>query len=543
MSMRVNRAALALLLTAGVLGAAGIAAPASAAAAKKPALPIAPAEIDRTVAKAMRTFDVPGIAVGIVKDGALVYAKGYGVRTQGQSATIDADTGFGIGSNTKAFTTAALAILVDEGKLAWDDKVIDILPDFRMSDPWVTREFTVRDMLTHRSGLGLGAGDLMFAPKTDFTRQEIVRAIRHLKPVSSFRSEFAYDNLLYAIAGEIVAVKSGQSWEDFVAARIFAPLGMRGCASAPSRADAATMATPHVAVDGKLQTVPLLDIAAVAPAGSIVCSVNGMARWMETQLAHGVIPPGVGAAPGARLFSADRSREMWTAQTPLPVSGKRAELTRTHLSAYALGWGVEDFDGYLRVSHNGGLPGMVTHVSLIPELNLGVVVLTNQQEGAAMTAIALQILEAYTGAPKRDWVGFAQTAVSARLAAIKAADAERAPPPATISLDAAALARYAGTWVDAWRGEATIEQTADGLTLTFSRTDGLTGPMLPVGHGLFIVRWKDRTIDADAYVRFAEDLSGKLTGFTMAAVSGTTDFSYDFHDLDFKRKPEAPAAH
>src|ERR1700733_8641828 len=204
-------------------------------AASPSAPPISPAAIDATVARAMRAFQVPGMAVGIVKDGKLLYAKGYGVREVGKPGRVDADTLFQIGSNTKAFTAAALAILVDEGKIHWDDRVIDYLPQFRMYDPYVTREFTIRDLLTHRSGLGLGAGDLMFWPTTDFSRAEVMRGLRYLKPASGFRSEYAYDNLLYMVAGQIIPAVTGKSWEDFITERIFGPLQMRPCAASYGR--------------------------------------------------------------------------------------------------------------------------------------------------------------------------------------------------------------------------------------------------------------------------------------------------------------------
>ncbi|MBS0393352.1 MAG: serine hydrolase [Proteobacteria bacterium] len=496
--------------------------------------PISAAEVDAVVSRTMREFSVPGIAVGIVKDGRLVYARGQGVRRVGDAARVDADTVFAIGSNTKAFTAAVLATLVDEGKIHWDDRVIDYLPDFRLWDPYVTREFTIRDLLTHRSGLGLGAGDLLFVPKTDFSRRDVIRALRYLKPVSSFRSEFAYDNLLYMVAGELAAAASGSSWEDLVSARILGPLAMTGCAVSSERlSDHRNVASPHILSNGAPSPVPLLDLPVVGPAGSIQCNVTGMARWVEAQLGQGV------AADGRRIFSESQSEEMWSAQTVLHPAGKRAALTRTHFAAYGLGWGLEDFNGYKRVSHNGGLPGMVTHVSLIPELHLGVIVLTNQQEGAALAAISLQILDAYTGAPKRDWVALNAAAKAGRESAIRAADAARAPAAGTAA--PLALEAYVGSYEDAWRGGATVRRDGERLVLSFSHTDGLTGPMESVGPDLFIVRWNDRTLDADAYVRFSVDFSGKVSGFTMKAVSALTDFSFDFQDLDFRRVAAAPS--
>lgn len=500
-----------------------------------PATPIGGPAIDRVVARTMAEYSVPGIAVGIVKDGKLVFAKGYGVRELGQPAKVDPDTIFAIGSNTKAFTTAALAMLVDSGKLRWDDRVIDYLPDFRMWDPYVTREFTIRDLVTHRSGLGLGAGDLLFVTPTDFTRHDIVRALRHLKPVSSFRSEFAYDNLLYVVAGEVVAAASGQSWDDFVTARILKPLHMDACAVATGRlADRSNVAAPHVLVEGRLTQIPPLEIPAVGPAGSIQCNITGMARWVAVQLGRGKAPD------GSALFSEAQSEEMWSVQTPLRAGGRNAELTRTHFAGYGLGWGLNDFHGYKRVSHNGGLPGMVTHVGMIPELKLGVVVLTNQQEGFALSSVALQILDAYTGAPKRDWVALTREAKAAQEQRMREADAKRAPPESAAAAGAAAteLAVYVGVYADAWRGDATIARAGDGLQLTFSHTDSLSGPLQPRGNNLFVVRWNDRSLNADAYVRFTQDFAGKVTGFTMQAVSESTDFSFDFQDLDFKRKTD-----
>jgi CubicO group peptidase (beta-lactamase class C family) len=361
-------------------------------------LPISPARLDRTVTHAMQAFAVPGMAVGIVKDGRLVLAKGYGVREYGKPERVDADTVFQIGSNTKAFTAAALAIMVDEGKIAWDDRVIDYLPDFRLHDPYVTREITVRDLLSHRSGLGAGAGDLMFYPATDFTRAEIIQGLRYLKPVSSFRAKYDYDNVLYIVAGEIIPAVTGQKWEDFVETRIFAPLQMHSCAANYGRIrDQSNVASPHVLVAGKPAPIDVEDLRTIGPAGTINCSLNGMAKWLQTQLAGGSAPD------GSQLFSAQRAAEMWSATTIKPLDPQLAALSRTSFSGYGLGWDVDDTFGRKRVRHTGGVPGSVTLVSMIPELKLGVLVFTNQESGESMQAVANQILDAYLGVPLRDW--------------------------------------------------------------------------------------------------------------------------------------------
>jgi len=488
-------------------------------------------DLDQLVSRAMDTFSVPGIAVGIVKEDHLVYAKGHGVRELGKSHPVDADTLFAIASNTKAFTAAALAMLVDEETIAWDDRVVDFLPQFQLADPWVTREFTIRDLLTHRSGLGLGAGDLMFFPTTDFTREEIISRLRFLKPVTSFRSTFAYDNLLYMVAGEIIPAVTEMSWEDYVESKILSPLDMEPCAVLRSRIEETdNIASPHSIVEGTLQFVEPEDAQTVAAAGSIWCNIRGMATWVQLQLAAGKMTNGV------PLFSEDQHREMWSPQTILPVSEKAYEMNRTHFAAYGLGWGLSDFDGYKRVSHTGGAVGMVTFVTLLPELDLGVVVLTNQLSAAAMRAIAFQILKAYTGAEKRDWIADFEEQQKEKeekaASAVSEAMANRSTSGGGPSLP---LSSYAGTYSDAWRGEATIREKEGRLMLKFDRTDGLEGEMEHFQHDTFIVRWNDRSLDADAYVKFQLDFDGKIENMTMKAVSSMTDFSFDFHDLFFHK--------
>jgi CubicO group peptidase (beta-lactamase class C family) len=503
----------------------------AASLASQPAMPISPATIDATVTRAMKAFQVPGMAVGIVKDGKLIYAKGYGVRELGKPAQVDADTLFQIGSNTKAFTAAALALLIDEGKIHWDDKVIDYLPQFRMHDPYVTREFTIRDLLTHRSGLGLGAGDLMFFPSTDLSRDEIIHGLRYLKPVSGFRSKFDYDNLLYMVAGQIIPAVTGKSWEDFVTERILEPLQMRPCAASYGRIrDHGDVAAPHVVIEGTLKAIPVLEMEVVGPAGTINCSINGMSKWIETQLAAGKSPT------GQQLFSAERSEEMWSMNTIIPVSPLLSTMYRTHFNGYALGWGVQDVLGYKKVAHTGGVLGSVTWVAMIPELQLGVLVFTNQESGIAMEAVGDQILDAYLKAPHRDWVeiGTAYNAKhdsAAKTVEDAAAKIESAAGQPSLALDA-----YVGTYRDPWRGDATVRRENGKLILKVSRTNSLEGSLTPFSGNIFIVHWNDRSLNADAYVRFDQDYDAKITEMTMRAVSPATDFSFDFQDLHFTRQ-------
>jgi CubicO group peptidase (beta-lactamase class C family) len=336
--------------------------------------PAALGDLDDYIPHAMQTFEVPGVGVAVVKDSELVFAKGYGVRKLGETTSVDSHTLFGIGSNTKAFTTASLGILVDEGKLSWDDRVVDRLPGFQMYDPYVTHEMTIRDLLTHRSGLGLGAGDLLFFPPSSYTRDDIIAKLRYIKPESSFRSKYAYDNLLYMVAGQIIPAVTGKQWQDFIKERIFAPVGMidSNTSVADFRPDA-DVAAPHSKVEGKLQPIPPAQIDNVAPAGAINSSASDMAKWMIVQLGGGQLPGG-----DKRLFSQRVATEMWSAQTILPVGAPPPALAalKTNFAAYGLGWPLLEYRGYKLVGHSGGLPGYVSRVMMIPDLKLGVVVLT-----------------------------------------------------------------------------------------------------------------------------------------------------------------------
>src|SRR5262247_2192891 len=405
----------------------------------------APPDLDAYVARALKEFEVPGLAIAIVKDGKVVIAKGYGVRKLGESAPVDEQTLFGIASNTKAFTAAALAILVDEGKISWDDPVTKHLPGFQMYDPYVAREMTVRDLLTHRSGLGLGAGALMFFPPTTFTREEIVARLRYIKPATSFRSKYAYDNVLYLVAGQVVAAASGKSWDDFIKERIFAPLGMAASnTSVKDLRPGGNFVSPHQKVEGRLQPVPYMNLDNTAPAGAINSNVAEMAKWVIAQLDEGAIHSGQNV--NRRLFSQRQSREMWSAQTPIAVGAPPPPLSalRANFSAYGLGWGLSDYRGHKVVSHSGGLAGMVSRVRMIPDLKLGIVALTNQEAGGAMEAISYHIIDHYLNAPAIDWVSAFHTAAEQRVAQAKEVEKNQSSARDADSKLSLPLAKYAG---------------------------------------------------------------------------------------------------
>ncbi len=491
-------------------------------------------EIDKLVGKSMSVFQVPGIALAIIKDGRMVYARGYGVRSLNSQKPVDANTLFGIASNSKAFTTAALAIIVDAGKIDWDDRVIDYIPEFRMYSAYVTQDFTIRDLLTHRSGMGLGAGDLMLFPdSSDFTLNELIHTIRFFKQTSPFRSKFDYDNRLYIVAGEIVHRVSGMAWEEFVEKKIMQPLGMnRSAASYDRLGDKSNVIDAHAALDGKIKVIRRHKMRpGENAAGGIYSSINDLSKWALTQLNGGKY----GRDLDKRLFSTKAQREMWSAQTILPV-GKNSY--RTHFSAYGLGWFLSDVNGYKQVRHTGGLEGMVTEVTLLPELHLGIIVLTNQESGAAFKAISNTIKDGYMGMKKIDWVSKLKKQVEKRKKKAEIftkkiwstidslIQAKRAP----LDIDI-----YAGNFKDNWLGNVQISQKKGRLWFQSVRSPKLSGEMFFYKGNTFVVKWRERSMHADAFVLFNLDREGKAIEFTMKAVSPLTDFSYDFRDLNFKR--------
>ena len=482
--------------------------------------------VDRVVERARKEFEVPGIAVAIIKDGNVVLAKGYGVRKLGEPAPVTPHSLFRIASNTKAFTAAALAMLVDEGKLRWDDAVIEHTPGFQMYDPYVTRELTVRDLLVHRSGLGLGAGDLMFFPPSDLSRQEIIRRLRFVKPATSFRSRYAYDNLLYLVAGQLIPAITGKSWDDFVKERIFIPLGMTSTnASTAALKAASDVAIPHSKADGKLEPLPHEDVDNNAPAGAINSCVADLAKWVTVQLNRGDMG-------SSRLFSEAQSKEMWSPQTIIPIGASAAlGALAPNFNAYGLGWMLNDYRGKKIVSHTGGLSGYVSRVTMVPDLKLGVVVLTNQEATGAFQAVTYTILDRYLGAPETDWVApFLAQEKQGETGAGETVKQAAAKRNAT-SRPSLPLAGYAGRYRDAWYGDVAIEEHGGKLTISFTHTRQLMGDLEHWQYDTFVARWRDRTLDADAYVTFSLKADGSIDEVKMAPVSLLTDFSFDFQDL------------
>jgi CubicO group peptidase (beta-lactamase class C family) len=489
-----------------------------------------PPGIDAYVEKVMSTFQVPGVAVTIVKDGKVVLAKGYGVKKLGAADKVDGQTLFAIASNSKVFTATALGLLVEEGKVEWDAPVIRYLPWFRLSDPYVTKELTIRDLLVHRSGLGLGAGDLLWWPPSTYNREEIARRLQHIPLETSFRSAYAYDNVLYLVAGLVIEKVSGKSWEDFITRRILEPVGMSG--SEPGHSDiekAANAATPHAEVEGKVRPVAPFTSDNTNPAGGVVTNARDIAKWMQVNLDSGRI------SQDRRLYHPSLTSELQAVVTPLRAGPAPAALAPlgANFRGYGLGLFLSDYRGLKFVTHTGGLPGFVSKVTLIPEKRLGVAILTNQESGEAFMVLTHHILDHYLGAKDTDWLkAFAQMrdAQKQQIAeAEKKTEADRAKAGPSLSLET-----YAGTYRDAWYGDVVIEVKDGKGTIRFAHTPSLVGDFEHWQYDTFVTKWHDRELRADAFVTFSLEPDGSIRDVRMKAMSPATDFSFDFQDLLLK---------
>ena len=484
------------------------------------------ARLDSFIAAVQKDWPVPGLAVVIVKDGETVLAKGYGVRELNGPEPVDENTLFAIASNTKAFTSAALAMLVEEGKLSWDDRVQDHLPYFQLYDSYVSAEMRIRDILSHRSGLGTYSGDLLWYG-TGYSAEEVVRRTRFVPQAGPFRASYGYSNLMFLAAGEVVAAVSGMSWQDFVEEKIIRPLGMdRTVTSTLDLSGMENVATPHKNRTDGVFPIEWYNWDAMAAAGGIISSVSDMSKWMNIRLNHGHFD-------GLRLFSEASSWEMWTVHTPLAVSsGARQAQPTTHLRGYGLGWSLNDYQGRLIASHGGGYDGMFSRVVLVPEEKLGIAVLTNSMTSIS-TAIANTILDVYLGAEERDWSGpmleswqGGRERFEGRQNSFLEAKVEGSHP--SLEMEA-----YTGAFGGDLYGDVTVSLENGGLVLRLLPNPDLVADLTHLNHDTFLIEWRKT---------FAWFGIGAAT-FILDPYGNPNEIKMDvpnedlwFHELELKRK-------
>jgi CubicO group peptidase (beta-lactamase class C family) len=475
---RFARASTFLLLLAACRGQGGTEAPNAgtlcAEAQAEHADPLA--GLDGRVERIMKAHDVPGLSIAVVKDGKVVTMRGYGVREAGKPDPVDGDTAFAIASLTKAFTATAVGLLVDEGKIDWDDRVVEHIPDLVLWDDFTTKQIQVYDLLAHNSGLDTWAGDLAWiGSKID--NATLLSRLRHVPPSAGFRERYGYSNLMFVVAGELIRRKTEKTWDVFVRERLLDPLGMsRTTTSVKALPSQENVATPHMGEGAEQFTIPYLDVDNAGAAGALNSSARDMARWMALQLADG-------KHEGKQLVPAEVVAELRVPHTPVPLPEEDSYSPPRHFIAYGMGWFLADYRGRLLVGHGGGLPGMRSRVVLVPEESLGIVVLTNSETSAAFY-LATELVDAYLGAPHRDYSALAR----ARKAEKAKEEIEPAAKPEATSLP---TSKYAGSYENALLGTTEVREKGGALELEVSDHGGLDCPLLHADKDTFTCKWSD----------------------------------------------------
>ena len=494
-------------------------------------------DLDAMFDQTFERYALPGLAVGVIVDGEVAYVRTAGELRAGEGEKITPETLFKIASNSKAMTTALLARLVDAGKLRWDDPVTKHLPNFRMHDPWVTREIQVRDLLIHNSGLGEGAGDLMLWPEPNaYTRADILAGLAHLKPTHSFRSHYSYDNLLYVVAGEVAAAAGGGSYEALMQREVFAPLGLSRCRVGEFRLEeVGNVAQPHmrdgdgnrvIRADGDL--VPAITSAA---AGGIRCSLADMLAWAKVWLDPGYTPSG----SQVPWLSAEQRAMLWTPHMPMPLSPRQRVWDAGHFLAYGFGWRLSDVDGEFRVAHTGTLAGMYSLLTLLPERRIAHVLLINGDGSDARTVLGQALVKHFTAPQQHRDVAYYADALAA----------ERAQPEVAKVVDTsgrlpatpASMRDVLGVWRDPWFGEARVCAEGDRVVFRAAKSPRLQGGVFRVGERL-LVDWDDASVDAEPWLDLLPAEAGSVARLRLSHVDPAADFSYDYADLAFVRGGE-----
>ncbi len=481
--------------------------------------------LDAYFAEALIEWNVPGMAVAIVQDGQVIFEKGYGLKDVNTAEAVDANTLFAVASNTKSMTAAALAILVDEKKIGWDDKVQKYLPWFELYDPYVSDNLTIRDLLCHRSGLATFSGDLIWYG-SDHSREEVLRRARHLEPKYGFREHYGYQNIMFLAAGEIIPVVTGQSWEDFVSERILTPLKMDNTLYSIKQFKAETnLAAPHNEVNGNNVAIEWVNWDNIAPAGAMISSVHDWSKWIEVQLGKGVYQ-------GDTLWSSAQSHEMWSVQTPEAVSQGSLDLWPTQtFKGYGLGWELMNMHGSKVVAHGGGYDGMISRTVMVPGMKAGIVVLTNSLTSLSYAA-TYKWLDVLHGIDKgEDWsslfLDFSKSREENKTR--QRAIAEEARVTGTSpSLD---LEKYAGTYRDKIYGDLKIRVIGDQLAFQFVHTSLFRGSLRHWHYDTFQLNWGTQMMLPSGTVQFT--LSPDATVKGVAIDVPNPDF--DFTELNFEK--------
>lgn len=473
--------------------------------------------LDSYVNRGLANWQIPGAAVLVIKDGKVIVAKAYGVKELGTNDRVDENTLFMIGSNTKAFTGTALALLESEGKLKLEDKVVQYLPDFKMKDPWITKELNMVDIVSHRMGLATFQGDFMYWT-SDLTMDEVIEKFGKLTPKYDFRTRYGYTNAGYAIAGKIIEKVTGLTWAEYIKENIFTPLKMdRTLALSADYMQADNIAKPHTFIDGKMSVLPIQNIDNLAPCGSIGSSINDLSHWIIAQLDSGKFDGKV-EIPYSVL---QRTRKPESIQDRV-----KHPFNNGHFNLYGLGWGLMDYEGTEIVSHTGGVNGFVTSVTLLPEEKLGIVVLTNNDQNAFYQMLKWEIIDAYLGLPYRNYDDVTFKKVNQdfadsknKLSVLRDSVSMNINP----ELD---LSKFEGRYENQVYGFAELVQRENHLELTLQHHSKLKGKLEYIGNNRFLCTYSDPTYGIKVFPFLIENQEVK--SFNLYVDDFIDYFPYEF---------------
>ncbi len=483
-------------------------------------------EIDNYLSQAKVDWRVPGFAVAIVKDDQVVFSKGYGVRELNTEEPVDENTLFAIASNTKAFTAAALATLVDQGSIQWDDPVRKYLPDFELYDRYVSADMTIRDLLCHRSGLGTYSGDLLWY-ETVFTPQQVLDRARHLPQAGKFGRAYGYSNLMYLAAGEVITAVTGVNWQFFIQRQILDALEMNETVTSTTALKTRNnVAQPHKTTRHTVTAIPWTNWDTMAAAGGIISSTRDMTKWIRMLLRRGK------KKDGNQLFSPAASREMWKPQTLINVSeAYQKKSPTTHFRAYGLGWSMRDFKGRKILAHGGGYDGMFSRVVLVPEENLGIVVLTNSMTSLP-TVACNRILDEFLGGDKPDWNALLLKEFHQDREKFEQRIADSMKPRLSGTSPSLPLEKFAGRYTDTMYGDAEITLQDGRLTLNFSVAPERKATLTHMHHDTFAIQWQTTSAwFGGGNIQFFANNRAEISRFRLDIPND--DFWW--HEFEFKR--------
>lgn len=442
-------------------------------------------KLDAYFAKALKDWEVPGMSVAIVKDGKVIFSKGYGVKEVGKPEAPDGHTLYAIASNSKAFTTAAIAMMVKEGKLSFDDKVRKFLPYFEVYNPYVSQDVTVRDLLCHRVGFETFSGDAIWYLSDNMSAEQIIRRAKYLPQSYNFRAGYGYSNIMYITAGELMRTVTGKSWGNIIQERIFNPIGMtRSVTSSKYIGQKGNFASPHAFTENKHVPIPWEDWEAIAATGGIVSSVEDMSKWMIFNLNNGILGKDTLLTPQLR-------NTLWTPHNVFSVNNADDNFD-THFRGYGLGWTLSDYKGKMRVGHDGGYSGMLSTVAMIPDEKLGVVVLTNGMKGGLMNAVANYTIDAFLKAKERDYSA-EYLANSKRYMASDTRISDRIKGRVEGTKPSVSTDAYVGTYFADIYGNIEIRKEGDKLRMSFEHSKKFNATLEHWHYDVWKIKWDNAT--------------------------------------------------